>query len=121
MCLSKNKCVALNNGNQGYFVDEDSGLKNAITFNFDKLPPSQGKFESKGSIVQILMHEIYVIVIYETCVAIFNAQTGDFLEERGNLERFKYKVASLNHATGDIILIAHNNSSAKNIINTKIY
>jgi hypothetical protein len=29
------------------------------------------------------MHEIYVIVIFEGTVAIFNSQTGDFLEENG--------------------------------------
>ena len=69
----------------------------------------------------MIMHEIYVIVVFEASVAIFNAQSGDFLEERGFLDRFKYKTASLNHQTGDIILISHNNSTAKNIVNTKIY
>jgi|TARA_B110000285_G_C14932755_1_gene518122 hypothetical protein len=67
------------------------------------------------------MHEIYVIVVFETAIAIFNAQSGDFLEERGLLEKFKYKCASLNHKTGDIILVAHNNSTNKNAINTIIY
>ena len=67
------------------------------------------------------MHEIYVIVVFEVCIAIFNAQTGDFLEEQGVLDRFKYKAASLNHKTGDVILVAHNNSTAKNTVMTKIY
>ena len=67
------------------------------------------------------MHEIYVIVVFETCVAIFNAQSGEFLEERGILDRYKYKAASLNHQTGDIILVSHNNSSAKNTTQTKMY
>ena len=67
------------------------------------------------------MHEIYVIIIFETTIAIFNSQTGGFLEEQGNLDKFKYKGASLKGETGDLILIAHNNSTAKNSINTKMY
>jgi hypothetical protein len=69
----------------------------------------------------MIMHEIYVIVIFETTIAIFNSQTGGFLEERGSLDKFRYKGASLNSETGDIVLIAHNNSTAKNSINTKMY
>ena len=67
------------------------------------------------------MHEIYVIVVFEASIAIFNSQTGDFLEERGVLDKFKYKSACLNMENGDIILVAHNNSNAKNSVNTKIY
>lgn len=120
MALSKQKCVVLNNNNQGSFMDKFSGIKKhqAIVFKFDKPSPNH---PDRGLIVQILMHEIYVIVVYETLVSIFNAQTGDFLEERGSLDRFKYKCASLNHQTGDVVLVAHNNSNAKNIIQTKIY
>lgn len=66
------------------------------------------------------MHEIYVIVVYETTVAIFNSQTGDFLEEQGVLDRFKYRAACLNHQTGDIYLLAHNTSKAANIVQTMI-
>jgi hypothetical protein len=75
----------------------------------------------KGIIIQVLMHEIYVIVVFETAIAIFNSQSGDFLEERGILDRFKYKAACLNHQTGDIMLVAHNNSKASNITQTRIY
>lgn len=67
------------------------------------------------------MHEIYVIVVFETSIAVFNAQTGQPLEERGVLERFKYKAASLNHSTGDIFLVAHNNSTVKNTAQTRVY
>ena len=67
------------------------------------------------------MYEIYVIVVFETVIAIFNSTNGQFLEERGHLDRFKYKCACLNHQTGDVYLVALNNSTAKNIINTKIY
>ena len=69
----------------------------------------------------MIMHEIYVIVVFETTIAIFNSQTGRFLEEQGTLDKFKYKGASLNSETGDIVLISHNNSTAKNQINTKMY
>lgn len=54
------------------------------------------------------MHEIYVIVVYETSVCVYNAQTGQFLEEQGILEKFKYKSASLNYVSGNILLVAHN-------------
>ena len=64
------------------------------------------------------MHEIYVIVVFETTVAIFNSQTGDFLEEQGIIDRFKYKAGCLNHQTGDIMLLAHNTSKANNIVQT---
>lgn len=67
------------------------------------------------------MHEIYVIVVFETTIAIFNSQTGGFLEEQGILDKFKYKGASLNTEVGDVVLISHNNSTAKNSINTKMY
>lgn len=43
------------------------------------------------------------------------------MEEQGILDRFKYKAGSLNHKTGDIILVSHNNSSAKNNTQTKLH
>jgi len=46
-------------------------MKKAITFKFDKFP-SQNPSD-KGQIIQIIMHEIYVIVIFETSIAIFNS------------------------------------------------
>ena len=46
-------------------------MKKAITFKFDKFT-SQNQSD-KGQIVQIIMHEIYVIVIFETSIAIFNS------------------------------------------------
>ena len=67
------------------------------------------------------MHEIYVIVVFETTIAIFNSQTGDFLEEQGQIDRFKYKQACLNHHTGDAMIMSHNNSKASNIIQTIVY
>lgn len=70
-------------------------MKDAIPFKFENFPSLNAA--EKGAIVQILMHEIYVIVVFEASIAIFNAQSGIFLEERGVLDRFKYKAASLNH------------------------
>lgn len=67
------------------------------------------------------MHEIYVIVVFETAVAIFNAQTGDFLEEHVITDRLKYRAGCLNHQTGDIMLLAYNTSKASNIIQTTIF
>ena len=117
-CLCKTKTVILNHGNCGFFLDAKSGQKKHILFKFDKY--NQSQTTDKGQIVQILMHEIYVIVVFETCIAIFNSQSGDFLEEKGVLDRFKYKAACLNHTTGDVLLVAHNNSKANNTVQTKI-
>lgn len=36
ICLSKNKCLILNNSNQGYFMDVAKGMKTAIVFDFYK-------------------------------------------------------------------------------------
>ena len=82
-------------------MDRAKGQRTAIRFNFDR--------QERGIIVQVIMHEIYVIVIYESSVCIFNAQTGNLLEEQGPLmDKFKYRNASLNYVTGNILLVAHN-------------
>mmetsp|Transcript_16010 Transcript_16010/g.24830 ORF Transcript_16010/g.24830 Transcript_16010/m.24830 type:complete len:110 (-) Transcript_16010:2224-2553(-) len=70
MFLSKSKCLILNEGNCGFFMDKDSGQKQAITFKFDSFPSATS---DKGQIVSLLMHEIYVIVVFETSIAVFNA------------------------------------------------
>jgi len=75
-------------------MDTMSGMKKHIVFKFERFITNH---QDKGKIVQILMHEIYVIVIFESAVAIFNSQSGDFLEEQGLLDRFKYRGACLNH------------------------
>jgi hypothetical protein len=99
-------------------MDVAKGMKTAIVFDFYK-----NAQDKNSQIIQILMHEIYVIVVFEASINIFNAQSGAFLEERGVLENFKYKyrAASLNHQTGDVILIAHSNSTTKNVIQTVVY
>jgi TFIIF-interacting CTD phosphatase-like protein len=55
------------------------------------------------------MHEMYVIVVYENSVAIYNAATGHFLEEKGKLDKFKYKTACVNYNGNEIYLVTHNN------------
>ena len=67
------------------------------------------------------MHEIYVIVVFETVIAIFNQQDGKFLETQGDLDRWRYKSASLNHDRGDIMLVVHNTSkNTTNVVQTRI-
>lgn len=113
MTLSKGKFLVINENNHGFFIDLANGQKKLIVFRFEKYPSKQLE---KGKIVQMLMHEIYVIVVFETAVAIFNAQTGDFLEEHVITDRLKYRAACLNHQTGDTMLLAYNTSKASNII-----
>ena len=59
-------------------MDPYTGMKKNIVFRFEKF---QSLHKDRGSIIQLIMHEIYVIVVFETTIAIFNSQTGDFLEE----------------------------------------
>jgi len=50
MCLSKSKCLILNENNHGFFFDKQTGLKRAIEFKFDKhCSPSQ--LAERGQIV----------------------------------------------------------------------
>jgi len=51
-------------------MDNNTGMKQHIVFKFEKYPSNH---IDKGQIIQVLMHEIYVIVIYETAIAIFNS------------------------------------------------
>lgn len=52
---------------------------------------------------------MYLIVIFETSIAIFNAAKGDFLEEKGRLDKFKYKIATINYNGNEIYAVSHNN------------
>jgi hypothetical protein len=68
------------------------------------------------------MQEMYVIVIYETAVAVYNATTGDFLEEKSKLDKqFKFKNACVNYAGHEVYLVAQNNSSGKNIVQSEVF
>jgi len=59
---------------------------------------------------------MYVIVVYETSVCIYNASNGDFLEERGKLDKFKYKAAAVNIEGTEVYLAANNIKEARNTI-----
>ena len=68
------------------------------------------------------MQEMYVIIIYESSVAIYNSATGDFLEEKGKLDKqFKYKSSVVNYAGNDVYLYAHHTSSGKNIVQSEVF
>ena len=68
------------------------------------------------------MQEMYVIVVYESAVAIFNATTGDFLEEKSKVEKqFKLKQAGVNYAGTEVYVVAQNNSSGKNIVQSEVF
>ena len=55
------------------------------------------------------MHDMHVVIVYETSVVIYNAATGDFLEEKGRVDKFKYKAAVVNSNGSEIYLATHNN------------
>jgi hypothetical protein len=38
LCLAKGKPLVINKGNQGFFVDTKTGMKNNIVFKFEKYP-----------------------------------------------------------------------------------
>ena len=53
------------------------------------------------------MHEMYVIVIYESSVAVYNSTKGDFLEEKAKLDKqFKFRYACTNFAGSELYLVA---------------
>ena len=65
---------------------------------------------------------MYVIIVYESSVAIYNAATGDFLEEKGKLDKqMKYKSAIVNFAGSELYLYSLNSSSSKNIVQSEVY
>lgn len=53
------------------------------------------------------MQEMYVIVIYETSIAVFNSVNGDFLEEKGKIDKqFKFRSACVNQAGTEVYIVA---------------
>ena len=67
------------------------------------------------------MHENYVVVVYENSICVFNSNTGDFLEEKGRLDKFKYKNAVVNYNGSDIYLFTKNNNEIKNSVKSDIH
>lgn len=106
MSLSKTRCLILATNTEAYYIDE-GGLKKQIVFRID---PTK-------LVVTIVMQEMYVIIVYESSVAIFNGSTGDFLEERGKLDKqMKYKSSIVNCAGSELYVYSLNSSSSKNIV-----
>ena len=68
------------------------------------------------------MQDMYVVVVYENSTVVYNAATGDKLEERGQLDKqFKYRQACVNFKGNDLYLVAQNNSSGKNMVLSEIH
>ena len=59
-------------------------------------------------IQMVVMQEMYVIVIYENSVVVYNATTGDKLEERVTPDKqFKFKLsACVNYKGNEVYMIA---------------
>ncbi len=114
MVLSKTDCIILGPGNEGLVFTEKGALK------------TKYRFDPSKEIVSIVQHEIYIIVVYEHSVAIYNNE-GAFLDEKGRLEKtaksdhFRYTSVSLNFMTGGVVLGANNKSSGKNSTTAEIY
>lgn len=108
--VSKSKCLVLNDRNTGQYLT-DNGISDQIKFEFD---PNK-------KIVSLFLVDMYVIVVYETSVCIYNASNGDFLEERGKLDKFKYKAAAVNIEGTEVYLAANNIKEARNTIQSEVY
>ena len=68
------------------------------------------------------MQETYVIFVYESSAAVYNASTGDKLEERVTVDKqFKFRQACVNYKGSEVFLIAQNNSSGKNIVQSEVH
>ena len=107
MSLSKTSCLILTSNSEAMYLDEIAGPRKQIIF---KLDPTK-------VIVNIVMQEMYVIIVYESSVAVYNSTKGDFLEEKAKLDKsLKYKFASANFAGTELYLVAQNSSSGKNIV-----
>jgi hypothetical protein len=80
----------------------------------------------------LLVENQYVIAVFDTVIHIYNASTGDLLQEEGKLDgkhantKFKYKTAAINSQTNDISVSeiyfsAYNITEKKNTTQTEIY
>ena len=49
-----------------------------------------------------------MIVVYESSISIYNAATGDLLEEKGRQDKMKYKAACANFNGTEIYLVSNN-------------
>ena len=81
----------------------------------------------------LLVENQYVIAVYDTCVNIYNASTGDLLQSDANIEgkngplKFKFKHAAVNVQTNanntisDVYLLSSNQVEKKGTIQSDIY
>ena len=112
MALSKTKCLILASNTEAIYLDDQSGIRKQTVFRLD-----QNKV-----VVAMVMQEMYIIIVYESSVAIYNSVNGDFLEEKGKLDKqFKYKSACVNYAGNDVYLYVHHNSGGKNVVLSEVF
>jgi hypothetical protein len=114
MTISKTRCLILESNSKATYFDEVQGTKKQTTFSVD---PSR-------TIQAIVMQEMYVIVVYENSVAVYNSNSGDKLEERPitDPKQFKFKVsACVNYKGSEVYMIAQNNSSGKNTVQSEVH
>jgi hypothetical protein len=126
MSVFKDKClVVLNQGKKAQFINPDvqGALQQAPQF----------IFEAGKVIVNILLVENqYVVAVFETHVAVYNATTGDLLQQDANLEgkstmKYKYRNAAVKIQTNnadsisDVYLLTYNLVEKKQTIQSEIY
>ena len=125
MAVFKDKClVVLNGGKKGQFIgNEQEKLQVSPQFNFDTGKPLVNVF---------LIENQYVVAVYETNVQIYNAATGDLLQQDCNLDgknvsaKFKYRNAAIKVQTNDtsisdIYLLSYNLTEKKGTVQSEIY
>ena len=96
MTVSKTKCLILDSPSTAGYFDDSAGLNKNIVFRID---PSK-------VVSTIVLQENYVIVVYEGSVAVFNASTGDKLEERVTCDKsFKFKAACVNFKGNEVYMV----------------
>lgn len=112
MALSKTKCLILEQPTVATYFDETQGIKKQTTFRLD----------ASKVLSTITLQENYVIIVYEGSIAVYNSSTGDKLEERVTLDKqFKFKTSCVNFSGNEILVVSHNNSSGKNIIQSEVH
>lgn len=128
MSVCNNKClVVLNQGKKAQFINPDvnGALQQAPQF----------VFEPGKTLVNVtLVENQYVVAVFETHVAVYNATTGDLLQTDANLEgrkdtamKFKYKSAAVKVQTNnadsisDVYVLSYNLVEKKQTIQSEIY
>jgi hypothetical protein len=96
MTVSKTKCLILDTPSTAVYFDEGAGINKNIVFRIDPVKV----------LSTISLQENYVIVVYENSVAVFNASTGDKLEEKIVCDKsFKFKASCINFKGSEVYLV----------------